>query len=166
MKKLSDWHFFLKILFSLVIVISTVGTLSAQTPTITSFTPTSGSIGTVVTITGTNFSTTAANNIVWFGAVKATVTTATSTTLSVTVPTGATYQPITVTVNGLTAYSKTPFTVTFPSSQVIDATAFAAKVDFTTGTSSFNAANGYINGDGKHYHNYSKLAPFSSSRKS
>ena len=43
-------------------------------PVITSFTPTSGPSGTTVTITGTNFNTTASNNIVWFGAVQATVT--------------------------------------------------------------------------------------------
>ena len=38
-------------------------------PTITSFSPTSGPIGTTVTITGTNFNTTAANNVVvlWCG---------------------------------------------------------------------------------------------------
>ncbi|MDA0985977.1 MAG: IPT/TIG domain-containing protein, partial [Bacteroidetes bacterium] len=38
--------------------------LFAQVPTITSFTPTSGAIGATVTLTGTNFNTTAANNIV------------------------------------------------------------------------------------------------------
>ncbi len=118
-------------------------------PTISSFSPTSGPIGTTVTITGTNFDPTASNNIVYFGAVKATVTAATSTSLSVTVPTGVTYQPITVTVNGLTAYSNAPFIVTFPSSQIIDATAFAATVDFTTGTNPYGVVIGDIDGDGK-----------------
>ena len=110
--------------------------------TITSFTPTTGPIGTSVTITGTNFSSTAANNIVWFGAVQATVTSATATQLIVKVPLGATYQPISVTVAGNTAYSKAPFTVTFASTQVIDATSFATKVDITTGTGA--APNGVI----------------------
>jgi len=98
---------------------------------ISSFTPTSGAIGTAVTITGTNFNTTAANNIVWFGATKATVTAATATSLSVTVPTGANYQPITVTnvTTGLTAYSAAPFNITFGSTGVIDATSIASKVD-------------------------------------
>lgn len=88
-------------------------TPTSPPPTITSFTPTSGPVGTTVTISGSNFSSTAANNIVYFGAVKATVTAATSTSLSVTVPTGATYAPITVTVNGLTTYSQAPFILTF-----------------------------------------------------
>jgi len=88
-------------------------------PTITSFSPTSGPIGTTVTITGTNFSTTTTNNIVWFGAVKATVTAATSTSLSVTLPIGATYQPISVTVNGSTDYSSAPFSVTFQARRLL-----------------------------------------------
>ncbi len=46
----------------------------ASTPTITSFSPTSGSIGSSDTITGTNFSATPANNIVYFGGVKAAAT--------------------------------------------------------------------------------------------
>jgi hypothetical protein len=79
--------------------------LFAQPPTIGSFTPTSGTIGTSVTIVRTNFSTTPANDIVYFGAVRATVSAATHTSLTVTVPAGATYQPITVTRNNLTAYS-------------------------------------------------------------
>ena len=124
----------------------------AQIPTITSFTPSSGPIGTTVTITGTNFSTIASNNIVWFGATKAPVSAATATQLTVTVPTGATYQPISVTISGNTACTNPPFTVTFPSSKVFDATAFASKVDFTTtgtGANPSNVAIGDIDGDGK-----------------
>ena len=78
----------------------------STSPAISSFTPTSGPIGTTVTITGTNFSTIVANNIVYFGAVRAMVNSATSTSISVIVPIGATYLPITVTVNRLTAYSE------------------------------------------------------------
>ncbi len=42
-------------------------------PIITSFTPTSGAIGTTVTISGKRFNAAATNNIVYFGAVKATL---------------------------------------------------------------------------------------------
>jgi hypothetical protein len=83
--------------------------LSAQV-SISSFTPASGPIGSTVTITGTNFN---SSDIVYFGAVKALVTAASSTSLTVTVPAGASYQPITVTAQGLTAYSSKPFLVTF-----------------------------------------------------
>ena len=72
-------------------------------PTISSFSPSSGPIGTTVTITGTNFSANPANNIVYFGAVRAAVSTASATSLIVTVPTGSTYQPVSVTTNNLSA---------------------------------------------------------------
>ena len=78
----------------------------SQIPTITSFSPASAEVGDTVTITGTNFSTIPANNIVYFGAVKATITTATSTSLSVIVPASTTYEPITVTKAGLIGASK------------------------------------------------------------
>lgn len=90
-------------------------------PTITNFSPVSDLIGTTVIITGTNFSTTPANNIVFFGATQATVTNASSTSLDVIVPTGATYQPISVTVGGLTSFSNSPFVVTFPGGGIINA---------------------------------------------
>ena len=122
---------------------------SASIPTIASFSPASGPIGTSITITGTNFSTTPANNIVYFGATKATVTVATTTQLTVTVPTGATYQPISVLVNGLTAFSNKPFITTFADGGVIDACAFAAKVDITTGSAPYSVAVGDLDADGK-----------------
>jgi hypothetical protein len=83
-------------------------------PTISSFSPASGPVGTSVTISGTNFSTVLANNIVFFGTVRANVTAATSNSITVTVPYGAAYKPFSVTTGGLTAYSSQPFTITFP----------------------------------------------------
>ncbi|MBO9540477.1 IPT/TIG domain-containing protein [bacterium] len=66
-----------------------------------SFIPTSGSAGTVVTITGTGFDTgILANNAVTFSGVAATVTSATATSLTATVPTAAVSGPIAVSVNG------------------------------------------------------------------
>src|ERR1700733_626529 len=84
--------------------------LSAQ-PTISSFTPVKGLTGSTVTITGPNFNTTTTNNIVYFGATKATVNTASATSLGVTVPIGATYWPISAlnTATLLTVYSKAPY---------------------------------------------------------
>ncbi len=82
-----------------------------QAPTITSFNPASNNAGGTVTITGTNFDATAANNVVKFNGTAATVTSATATTLVVNVPTGATDGKITVTTNGITAASATDFTV-------------------------------------------------------
>jgi gliding motility-associated-like protein len=121
---------------------------SLPPPTITSFTPTSGPVGTTVTITGTGFSEIAADNITYFGAIQATPMLSTATSIIVEVPLGTTYQPISVTVGGLTATSLEPFTVTFPNGTV-GGTAFGGKVDFFTASTTVETAIGDLDGDGK-----------------
>jgi len=121
-------------------------------PTITGFSPQSGPVGTTVTITGTGFNTTPANNIVIFGATTAAVTTATTNQLTVTIPTGATYGPLTVlnTTTGLLAYSQSSFTPTFfPTKGNITEGDFDPKIDFTTGSQPVSVAIGDLDGDGK-----------------
>ena len=121
-------------------------------PTITSFSPTSAVTGTSVTITGTNFNTTTGNNIVFFGATGATVTASTATSVTVTVPAGATYAAITIlnTATGLAAYSVSNFTPVFsPVKTGISAYDFTAKLDFTAGASPYSVAIGDLDGDGK-----------------
>ena len=122
-------------------------------PDVTSFNPSTGPVGTSVTITGTNFNAVPANNIVYFGAVEATVTSGTAMSLTVTVPAGATFQPISVLDNtsGLTGYSSHPYITTFanPFGTGIPAGFYAPKVDFATGNSPRNVAAGDLDGDGK-----------------
>jgi hypothetical protein len=89
-----------------------VTTSTIGIPTITSFAPANGPVGTVVTITGTNFNTTASLNTVFFGATKAIAVSATATQLVVVVPNGASFHPIEVTNNNLTGYSAQTFIVT------------------------------------------------------
>lgn len=91
-------------------------TFQAPAPQVRSFAPASGATGSTVTIQGKYFLYGGSSPLVYFGAVKATVTAATDTTLAVVVPPGASHQPLTVTVNGRTAYAGAPFVVTFPSS--------------------------------------------------
>jgi len=132
-------------------VISFLGahSLLAQ-PTISSFSPLSGPVGSTITITGTNFSTVPANNIVYFGTGFATVTAATSTALTVTVPTGASYQPITVTTGNLTAYSALPFIVTFPGgSSAFTSQTFSASKRTGVPASNFGDCVADVNEDGK-----------------
>ncbi|CAN5594288.1 hypothetical protein BH10BAC2_BH10BAC2_21220 [soil metagenome] len=120
-------------------------------PTISSFNPISGSVGTSVTITGTNFNAVVANNIVYFGAAKATVSVATTTSLSVTVPAGATYQPISVLNKStkLSAYSTLPFTVTFNGgNNGFLPNSFSDKTDVVDSISSIEGRWDY-DGDGK-----------------
>jgi large repetitive protein len=120
-------------------------------PHITSFTPTSGPLGTTVTINGNNFTPAPSGNIVFFGAVKASVLTASSSVLTVSVPRGATYEPISVTTNSnRTAYSNKPFLVTFPgATSSFSPTSFAAKIDSAYGTATEQIALSDIDGDGR-----------------
>jgi hypothetical protein len=90
----------------------TVTGVATPTPTITSLAPTSGAPGASITITGTNFSTTANANTVSFGTTIATVTAATATSLHVTVPNiAAGVVNVTVAVAGKTSNAAS-FTVT------------------------------------------------------
>ncbi len=124
-----------------------------QAQNIASFSPASGPVGTSVTITGTGFNATASNNIVYFGATKATVNAASSISLTVTVPSGATYAPITIlnTATTLTSYSRSNFITTFSpnTGSSFISSSFATKADFNTSTYPENVAIGDFDGDGK-----------------
>ncbi len=74
----------------------TVTVSNASPPTITSFTPASGPVGTSVTINGTNFTGTSA---VLFNGTSASFTVNSATTITATVPEGATSGPISVTTS-------------------------------------------------------------------
>ncbi len=79
------------------------------TPTITSFTPTSGAVGTVVTLTGSGY---VGATKVTFNGTAATFSLASSTRITATVPSGATTGKLAVTTRDGTAASATSFTVT------------------------------------------------------
>ena len=81
------------------------------TVSIVEFTPDKGAVGTSVTIYGTGFSLTPAQNSVSFNGVAATVTAASATQLIVAVPAGASTGPITVTTPNGSAASTTSFEV-------------------------------------------------------
>ena len=81
-------------------------------PTITSFSPASGKVGSLVTIDGSNFSPILSNNGVMFNGVSAVVTGAQSGHLFALVPSGATTGTISVTTSGVTATSSSSFTAT------------------------------------------------------
>src|SRR5205823_3786077 len=80
-------------------------------PTITGFTPTSGTVGTSVTISGTNFTGATAVTI---NGITTTFTVTSGTEIHTVVPAGATTGLLRVTTPGGTAISATSFTVTHP----------------------------------------------------
>jgi len=101
----------------------TVSNANLNAPTITSFSPGSGDVGTVVTITGTNF--TGATDVSFDGT-SAPYTVDNATQITATVPLGTTTGPISVTTPDGTAYSSTDFempvlptvTVTMPAATI------------------------------------------------
>ena len=120
-----------------------------KVPVIYSFAPGKARTGEVVQLTGTNFSDGAASNVVYFGAVRAAVTLANPTSLTVIVPVGATYAPPTVTVGGLTAQASASFTPTFPGGGAITNDSFAPRVNLTTGNGPVQTVIADLDGDGK-----------------
>lgn len=81
-------------------------------PSISGFSPSAASVGSAITIAGAHFDPDAANDTVAFNGITAVVTSATTSSLTASVPSGASTGPLQVTVAGLTATSVTNFVVT------------------------------------------------------
>lgn len=118
-------------------------------PVVSSFSPGNGTVNSTVHINGSNFSGNISENIVYFGAVKATVTAATPTELTVTVPSGQTFQPVSVTVKSLTGYAPKPFITTFPGGQAVTSTSFEPVNDFETGSYPIGITAADLDNDGR-----------------
>jgi hypothetical protein len=109
----------MKRIMRVILILASAGALvylavpdaSAAVPTITSFTPTSGSAGCAVTITGTSFTNPPVTTVQFNGTIAATFTVISDTQLEATVPPGATTGPISVVNADGTASSATSFTV-------------------------------------------------------
>jgi RHS repeat-associated protein len=99
-------------------------------PSITSLTPSSGTIGTFVTIAGTNFE--PGTTTVTFNGLGAVIRTITASTITTTVPTGATTGPVAVITTRGTASA--PFTVTRRDFTITAAPASVPVVQGTTVT--------------------------------
>jgi len=87
------------------------GTTSPPAPSISSFAPSSGPVGTTVAITGSNLTGATA---VKFNGTAAAYTVNSDSQITAAVPTGATTGPIAVTTGGGTATSSTNYSVTTP----------------------------------------------------
>ena len=104
-------------------------------PRITSFSPTKAIPGSNITLSGTGFNPTLSQNTVWIGASKATISAATTTSITARVPVGATTDYIRI-LNSVTqqgAQSNQFFVSSFsPSKDSIQNAEIAPKVDLTT----------------------------------
>lgn len=142
-----------RLLFTCILMMNTV---AVYTQSISSFTPVSGATGaegtTTITISGSGFSTTASNNVVFFGAARTTASAATATSLTVTAPAGATYEHLKVvnleTNKSVAAYSKAPFIPTFYNEGAMQLSSSAGyTLSYTSSKPYFKI--GDIDGDGK-----------------
>ncbi|TAG41423.1 MAG: T9SS C-terminal target domain-containing protein [Cytophagia bacterium] len=106
-------------------------------PTITSFTPTSGTIGTSVTITGTNF--TGATAVSFNNITATTFNVVSATSITATVPVNATTGTIRVVTAFGTAVSSSNFTFVTPMPPTI--TSFTPSVSFTTSVVTITGTN-------------------------
>jgi large repetitive protein len=121
-----------------------------RVPQISSFSPTSGPVGTTVTITGTDFDSIYTPTQVYFGAVKATILSNNGTQLVVKVPPGATYEPIKVMANWHSGYANNPFRVTFSNAnQVFASNSFAPAVNISPFQVGGEALISDLDGDGR-----------------
>jgi RHS repeat-associated protein len=120
-------------------------------PTISGFSPTSASFGILVTVTGTNFTANGATPLVNLsqqggGTIPASVSSASATSLSFVVPTGAATGPVTVTASGQSAVSSGALTITAASSFTIAAAPSSATLlpgQSTTYQVSLTSSNGF-----------------------
>ncbi len=106
-------------------------------PVISDFQPKTGIAGTIVFITGSNFSSTPSNNLVTFNGTAATVNSATSTALQVVAPSGVTDGPISVTVGSTTVTTVDDFKAACNILTIVSNTSFGSR----TITYTFNANN-------------------------
>jgi hypothetical protein len=88
-------------------------TTASVAPTIANLTPTTGIIGTSVTVNGYNFGNTKGTSTITFNGINATPVGWSSTTITVPVPAGASTGPVVVVVNGLASNAIT-FTIQIP----------------------------------------------------
>ncbi len=85
-----------------------------KTPVVSSFSPTQGTPGTEVTVTGQNFGNDLGSNTVKFNGTQATIKSANATQIVAIVPDAATTGAISVGANGQTGNSSSNFTVIVP----------------------------------------------------
>ena len=117
-------------------------TVTSTTPSITSLSPTSGTVGTSVTITGTNFGTSQGTSTVKFNGTTATPSSWSSTSIKAPVPTGATTGNVVVTVSGV-ASNGVSFTVTpTPSITTLSPTSGTVGTSVTITGTNFGGSQG------------------------
>jgi hypothetical protein len=126
--------------------------LLTNAPTLTSFSPTKAVPGSNITLTGTGFNPTLSQNTVWIGASKATISAATTTSITARVPVGATTDYIRILNSGTQqgVQSNEFFVSSYsPSKDSIQSAEISPKVDLTTLGGPEDIRVSDLDGDGK-----------------
>ncbi len=148
------------VLLAATVVTSPV-TAQERRPSITHLSPTSGPIGTVVTITGTSFGSTQATSKVAFNRTTATVTSWSATSIVAPVPSGTTTGNVVVTVGGR-ASNGVRFTVSVPAPSLTSLSPASAVVGSGAQTLTLNGRN-FLASSTVTYHGVGHAATFVSS---
>ena len=136
-----------------------LNTASAPAPTITGVSATNGSIGSLVVITGTGFGATQGSSLVELNNLPMTVNSWSASSISATVPTGATTGPLVVsvapTMNDSNPVIFTVSTQPLPTGwldQDIGSVGVAGNASYSTGTFTLNGAGAQIYGTSDAFH--------------
>jgi RHS repeat-associated protein len=114
----------------------------SNSPSITSLSAASGTVGTTVTITGVNFGSTQGTSTITFNGTAGTPTNWSATSITVPVPTGATSGNVTVTVGGV-ASNALPFSILqMPSITSLSTTSATIGASVTINGTNFGATQG------------------------
>jgi gliding motility-associated-like protein len=137
-----------------LLILLCFGTAEAQTPIIRSVTPSKGSMGETVSISGNNFGIDMSKLTVFFGANQATILSATDQLIEVTAPAGATYRNVSVTRSqlvgpGLTGYSNEQFLLSFGGTHPFNTANLEAQKDFAAESGIYDLCLCDFNGDKK-----------------
>ncbi|WP_159453764.1 FG-GAP-like repeat-containing protein [Ohtaekwangia koreensis] len=148
----------MKLLFNIItkstgviVLVLLSGMLYAQQPVILSVDKVSSSMSETVTIKGSNFGTDPTKLVVYFGAVKGTIVTASNQLIEVKVPAGTTYRDIAVTniATGLSGYSVNPFLLSFSGKHPFTTADLSAQSDFDAETGLYDHCLCDLDNDGK-----------------
>ncbi|MBS1791708.1 MAG: VCBS repeat-containing protein [Acidobacteria bacterium] len=121
-------------------------TTPTNCPVVSGITPSNGTVGSAVTLAGTNF--TGVNAVQFASNVTAAFTVVNDTTITATVPNGAVSGPITISKTGCSDTSSETFTVTGGTTGC-STPSFAAAVNYPTGNLPVGVIAKDFNGDGR-----------------
>lgn len=123
----------------------------AYIPVVTSVTPVTGNVNTIITISGNGFSAVPSQNVVHCGAMKATVTSSSLTQITASVPAGTTLDRVTVTntASNRTGESQQIFDVTYACPGTINTSSFSTFLTYATSAGGRTSATMDLDLDGK-----------------